>query len=139
MSKYLILKQAKENIKNLYFQTEETVQEFNESVELNFPIFGEQNFFGINSLVEIDFNLIYKFNVNIPTLKLKIVEETGEVLYEKIFGETAYQDIYNHFSNKILLVIFNTNNVKFILEKVDTRKQDIYIGKNSSILIRNYI
>lgn len=126
-------------LNNIELLLEETVHEFNDRLELNFPIVGEQNFFDINSLVEVDINLRYKFNVNTPTLKLTIVEETGEVIYEKIFGETAYQDIYNNFSNKALLVIFNANTCKVVLEKVDTRKQDMYIGKNSSILIRNYI
>lgn len=138
------LGKASEKIKtvsrNIYYLEQDLNLPIQSKIFLDFPVIGAQVSIPSNNLLEINFNFLYKMIYVIPSLMFRIEEgDTGDVLYQRAFGNFAFPNIFNKFSDIVIIKSQNPDNLAFSVIKIgDDDISTIFISKNSSITIRTW-
>jgi hypothetical protein len=108
--------------------------EFKQNLSLKFEVYKQGSPIPQQTKVLFNISLFYKFNDFVPDFNFEVLERTN-ILYSESIGVESYPNVYNRYTDSILLDISNIANISFGLSKVDTSNNSISIKSNSFLTI----
>ena len=127
-------------IKNIYHNDDDEQLNFNTEIDITefFKGVNNINSIPINNYIEIDINILYKFNDFSPEIYLDVLDGiTDEIIYTSAFGISALPNIFNKIGDKILIKPIQGNNLKIKLRKRDETNDIMILGKDSFYKVSN--
>ena len=118
----------KDNLENI---------DFKENINLNFKLYKDGTAIQQQSKVLFSIAIFYKFIGFVPDFKFEVLENSN-ILYSESIGLESYPDVYNKYTDNILLDIINIADVSFRLSKKDISNNSISIKLNSFMIINSF-
>ena len=123
---------------NLYIITDNLEHaDFKENMSLNFKIYKDGTAIPLKSKVLFSISLYYKFIGFVPDFNFEVLE-LNNILYSESIGLESYPDVYNKYTDNILLDVLNIANISFRLSKKDTSNNSISIKSNSFMVVNSF-
>ena len=111
--------------------------EFKEHLPLNFEVYKQGSVIPQQTKVLFNISLFYKFSDFVPDFNFEILYNNN-IIYSESIGVESYPNVYNKFSDSILLDIHNISNVSYRLRKMDNSNNLISIKSNSFLTICSF-
>ena len=111
--------------------------EFKQNLPLNFEVYKQGSLIPQQTKVLFNISLFYKFNSFVPDFNFEILYNNNTIYSESI-GLESYPNVYNKYSDSVLLDITNIANVSYRLTKMDDSNNTISIKSNSFLTICSF-
>ena len=111
--------------------------EFKENLPLNFEVYKQGSPIPLKTKVLFNISLFYKFNDFVPDFIFQVLYNNS-IIYSERIGLESYPNVYNKYSDSILLDIINIAHVSYRLTKADNSNNTISIKSNSFLTICSF-
>ena len=111
--------------------------EFKQNIPLNFEVYKQGSLIPQQTKVLFNISMFYKFNDFVPDFNFCILQN-NEILYSESIGLESYPNVYNRYTDSILLDIDNIASVTYRLSKVDDSNNTISIKSNSFLTVCSF-
>ena len=111
--------------------------EFKQNLPLNFEVYKQGSVIPQQTKVLFNISLFYKFNSFVPDFNFEILYNNN-IIYSESIGLESYPNVYNKYSDSVLLDITNIANVTYRLTKMDDSNNTISIKSNSFLTICSF-
>jgi hypothetical protein len=112
-------------------------KEFKQNLPLNFEVYKQGTAIPQQNKVLFNISLFYKFNSFVPDFNFEILQNE-EIIYSESIGVESYPNVYNRYSDSILLDIINIANISYRLSKQDNSNNSVSIKSNSFLTICSF-
>lgn len=111
--------------------------EFKENLPLKFEVYKQGSVIPQQTKVLFNISLFYKFSDFVPDFNFEVLYNNN-IIYSERIGVESYPNVYNKYSDSILLDIINIANVSYRLTKMDNSNNTISIKSNSFLTICSF-
>ena len=111
--------------------------EFKENLPLKFEVYKQGSVIPQQTKVLFNISLFYKFSDFVPDFNFCILQNKN-VIYSESIGVESYPNVYNKYTDSVLLDIDNISNVSYRLTKIDNSNNLISIKSNSFLTICSF-
>jgi hypothetical protein len=111
--------------------------EFKQNLPLNFEVYKQGSLIPQQTKVLFNISMFYKFNDFVPDFNFCILQN-NEILYSESIGLESYPNVYNRYTDSILLDIDNIASVTYRLSKMDDSNNTISIKSNSFLTVCSF-
>ena len=111
--------------------------EFKEHLPLNFEVYKQGSVIPQQTKVLFNISLFYKFSDFVPDFNFCILQNKN-VIYSESIGVESYPNVYNKYTDSVLLDIDNISNVSYRLTKIDNSNNLISINSNSFLTVCSF-
>ena len=111
--------------------------EFKENLPLKFEVYKQGSVIPQQTKVLFNISLFYKFSDFVPDFNFCILQNKN-VIYSESIGVESYPNVYNKYTDSVLLDIDNISNVSYRLTKIDNSNNLISIKSNSFLTVCSF-
>ena len=111
--------------------------EFKENLPLKFEVYKQGSVIPKQTKVLFNISLFYKFSDFVPDFNFCILQNKN-VIYSESIGVESYPNVYNKYTDSVLLDIDNISNVSYRLTKIDNSNNLISIKSNSFLTVCSF-
>ena len=111
--------------------------EFKKNLSLKFEVYKQGSLIPPQTKVLFNISLFYKFNDFVPDFNFEILQNE-EIIYSESIGVESYPNVYNRYSDSILLDIINIASVSYGLTKMDDSNNTVSIKSNSFLTVCSF-
>ena len=111
--------------------------EFKENLPLKFEVYKQGSVIPRQTKVLFNISLFYKFSDFVPDFNFCILQNKN-VIYSESIGVESYPNVYNKYTDSVLLDIDNISNVSYRLTKIDNSNNLISIKSNSFLTVCSF-
>ena len=111
--------------------------EFKENLPLKFEVYKQGSFIPQRSKVLFNISLFYRFSDFVPDFNFEILDDNN-IIYSERIGLESYPNMYNKYSDSVLLDIINIDDVSYRISKLDHSNNTISIKSNSFLTVCSF-